>query len=234
MFSRLSCPRNFRFSVGSADASRGASVLSAFTDLHRVAHNRLVFKRRQSSLAVVLDRLLPHGISLIDVGCGSGQIGASLEEGGRYVSGVDTHIRDSCDIAVIQYDGDRLPFADNSFDWAVIVDVLHHADDPRVVVSEAVRVVRSGIVIKDHFAETRRDRVILRVMDWFGNRQFGVSLPGNYLSRSSWNALWKSLNLGVDEMDESLDLYPRIVRPVFETGLHFAARLTLPLKSQCR
>jgi len=47
----------------------------------------------------------------------------------------------------IQADGERLPFADRSFDIAFCVATLHHAIDLRVMVSELARVTRRGGVV---------------------------------------------------------------------------------------
>jgi SAM-dependent methyltransferase len=47
----------------------------------------------------------------------------------------------------IQADGERLPFADGTFDVAFCVATLHHAIDLRAMVSELARVTRRGGVI---------------------------------------------------------------------------------------
>jgi SAM-dependent methyltransferase len=47
----------------------------------------------------------------------------------------------------IQADGERLPFADGTFDVAFCVATLHHALDLRAMVAELARVVRRGGVV---------------------------------------------------------------------------------------
>ncbi len=123
------------------------------------------------------------------------------------------------------YDGRNLPFGDDAFEWATIVDVLHHASDPQRVLAEACRVTTQGIVLKDHFAEGRRHRVTLAAMDWVGNRQFGVGRDGHYLSRAEWSAMFDSVGVRLADQNEQLDLYPGPIKPLFENGLHFVARL---------
>ena len=55
---------------------------------------------------------------------------------------------------------------------------------PHAVLAEARRVTTGSVVLKDHFAESGRARFTLGVMDWVGNRQFGVGRDGAYLSRA--------------------------------------------------
>lgn len=93
------------------------------------------------------------GARVLDVGSGPGvlldRIGASYETSGF---GVDIS-RESLKRAKLESivgiqaslaDGRRLPFADNSFDVALSLDVLEHIEFPREAVSEMVRVIRPG------------------------------------------------------------------------------------------
>ena len=199
--------------------------MSMVDTLHRRVHGALVFDRRRDRLVQALLRQLPPNSQVLDIGCGSGEIGSDLIAAGHRVVGAETLLRDDCAIDVVSFDGRTLPFDDDAFEWAVIVDVLHHAADPTRVVAEAKRVTQRGVVIKDHYAENGWQRGVLGVMDWVGNRQFGVGRDGAYLSRADWSALWADVGLDPADLDESLDLYPAVVKPLFERDLHFVARL---------
>lgn len=188
-------------------------------------HGALVFDRRRERLVRALSGQLPLGVRVLDIGCGSGEVGADLAAEGRDVCGVETLERDVCAIDMTLYDGITLPFDDDAFEWATIVDVLHHAADPERVVAEAKRVTTQGIVVKDHYSENRRQELTLSVMDWVGNRQFGVGRDGAYLARSDWNDMFERLELGVTGRNEEIDLYPRPAKMIFENGLHFVVRL---------
>lgn len=194
-------------------------------DLHRRVHAALVFDRRRDRLTTALSEQLPLDVSVLDIGCGNGEVGALVAGEGRRVRGVETLEREACAIEMAVYDGETLPFADDEFDWATIVDVLHHAADPGRVLAEAARVTRSGVVVKDHFAENARQRTTLAVMDWVGNRQYGVGRDGEYLSRAAWRDVFDRVGLRVTAQNEQLDLYPAPAKPFFENGLHFVARL---------
>jgi SAM-dependent methyltransferase len=204
----------------------GATGTSIADRVHRRVHRRLVFDRRRERLVDALLAALPEASSrVLDIGCGSGEIGSDLEAAGHRVIGVEVLARETCAIPFAQFDGRRLPFPDDSFDDAVIVDVLHHTADPVAVLREARRVTTRSVILKDHFAESGRARFTLGVMDWVGNRQFGVGRDGAYLSRARWDEVFVAAGLAVADISESLDLYPTAVKPLFENGLHFVARL---------
>jgi SAM-dependent methyltransferase len=193
--------------------------------VHERVHRSLVFDRRRDRLATALTSLLPDVATVLDIGCGNGEIGSDLAAAGHTVFGVETLERVSCAIPMALYDGVHLPFDDDAFEWSTIVDVLHHAGDPVRVVAEAARVSSVGVIVKDHLNESTRQRITLSFMDWVGNRQFGVGRDGSYLSRAQWDDLWARTGLVETSRSEHLDLYPKAVRPLFETGLHFVARL---------
>jgi SAM-dependent methyltransferase len=194
--------------------------------VHRSVHGRLVFDRRRERLGAALSAALPAApCRVLDIGCGSGEIGSDLAATGHRVVGVEVLAREACEIPLVRFDGTLLPFPDGAFHAAVIVDVLHHTADPGAVLAEARRVTTGPVVVKDHLAESGRDRLMLSVMDWVGNRQFGVGRDGAYLSASQWDELFASAGFDVDLMETRLDLYPAPVKPLFERRLHFVARL---------
>ena len=50
----------------------------------------------------------------------------------------------------------------------MLVDVLHHTDDPGILLSEARRVTRRAVVLKDHTRDYMAGAT-LRLMDWGAN-----------------------------------------------------------------
>lgn len=61
-------------------------------------------------------------------------------------------MRQEKELPFVLYDGIRLPFDDNSFDLAVLNEVLHHTEDPEPVLKEAKRVGKAIIVV-EHFSK---------------------------------------------------------------------------------
>lgn len=191
------------------------------------AHSRLVHGRRVRKLAQALGPLCEPGWSVLDVGCGDGRLGALLAREGRDLTlrGLELSVRAETHIPVQEFDGHRLPLADASVDAVLFVDVLHHTHDPVELLTEARRVARKAILLKDHRTSRPLAHGLLRFMDWVGNKPHGVPLPYNYWSEARWAEAWSELGLRVDRYETRLELYPWVARWAFESGLHFVARL---------
>ena len=147
-------------------------------------HESLVFDRRTRILGAHLAGLLPTGAEVLDVGCGDGLIDRLIgdERPDLEIVGIDPIVRRHTHIPVSAFDGTRIPFADDSFDVVMFVDVLHHADRPEALLREARRVARRAVVLKDHTRDGVLAGTTLRLMDWVGNAPHGIPLPYNYWS----------------------------------------------------
>lgn len=190
-------------------------------------HGKLVFDRRIRRLAAAIAERLPRDARVLDVGCGSGDLAALVMQlrPDLHIEGIDVLVRPETAIPVHAYDGAHIPFEDNSFDAAMVIDVLHHTDDPESVLAEIARVAPT-VVIKDHLRDGIAAGPTLRFMDWVGNASHGVRLPYNYLSQREWKAIWTRLHLGAGAFVTRLALYPRPFSWFFDRGLHFVAVLS--------
>ncbi|MBV9573304.1 MAG: class I SAM-dependent methyltransferase [Acidobacteriales bacterium] len=190
-------------------------------------HRKLVLGRRGNILSDWFARIIPHGASLLDVGCGSGQIAALLHSKRPDISvrGIDVLPRTETYIPVDLFDGAHIPFAAMGFDVVLLSDVLHHTSDPEVLLREATRVARYGVLIKDHYRKGIAARARLRFMDWVGNARFGVSLPYNYWTEAQWQAAWTELGLHPERLVTKLGLYPAPFDWIFGAQLHFVGLL---------
>lgn len=202
-------------------------IATSAKDLLNRLHGALVFGRRVEVLSAALAQAIPQSGEVLDLGCGDGQVAVALmrQRPDLSVQGVDVLVRPVTHIPVTQYDGTVLPFANASFDYVSIVDVLHHTDDPAAVLAEAARVGRRGVVIKDHLREGVLAGPTLRLMDWVGNRGHDVRLPYNYLNQPEWDAVFARAGLRVAALQSRLELYPAPFNWVFDRKLHFVARL---------
>ena len=190
-------------------------------------HGRTISRRRLDRIAAKLGPLLPKTARVLDVGCGDGQLAARILEARPDVQivGIDVLARPRAFIPVQLFDGQKIPFDDRSFDAVIFVDVLHHTDDPSVLLHEARRVSRNVVLIKDHYSDGASAPLTLRVMDWVGNAPHGIRLPYNYWTRSQWREAWREEHFDVSRVSTELGLYPWPLSMLFDRSLHFVAEL---------
>jgi SAM-dependent methyltransferase len=109
----------------------------------------------------LIKALLPLGGLVLDVGCGTGQLGSAIAGEGYNVFGVDlsasmvARARERGLVGTYAGVTTALPFADDGFDLALTVATLHHLETPERVaatVSEMGRVIKRGgfVVLWDH------------------------------------------------------------------------------------
>lgn len=197
-------------------------------------HARYVHHRRVQALADHIAGLLPSGANVLDVGCGDGRLAASILQRRPDVAikGLDVLLRPETEIPVSLYDGAKLPCESDSVDIVMFVDVLHHTENPTVLLREAARVARASILVKDHLAEGLLAGATLRFMDRVGNRRHRVALPHNYWRRGQWDNAFRELQVKPIFLNSRLGLYPFPANLIFERDLHFLALLNHERKPQ--
>ena len=199
------------------------------------AHSRLVHQRRVKILRGWIDRYLPAAAtSVLDVGSGDGLVLSRIVQSrpGLVAKGIDVLPRAHTHVPVTLFDGRRIPYDDESFDAVMMIDVLHHTDDPAVLLGEARRVARQCILIKDHLRDGWLAAERLKFMDYLGNARYGVALPCVYWTQREWSRAFADLGLAVQRWQTELGLYPWFADWVFGRSLHFVARLGLTGKGE--
>jgi SAM-dependent methyltransferase len=191
-------------------------------------HGDYVYGRRTTVLSKALARLVPESASVLDIGCGDGLISKMILEKRPdvVIEGVDVLMRPKVHIPVRQFDGAHLPYANNSFDVAMLVDVLHHTEDPAKLIRDAARVSRSLLLLKDHAREGFLAGPTLYFMDWVGNERHGVGIPANYWPEKRWRDTFASLDLTLKYWTADVPLYPFWASWLFGRSLHFIASVS--------
>lgn len=190
-------------------------------------HGGYVHQRRVRVLRDHLARLLPDAGEVLDVGCGDGMLAKLIQDRkpGATISGIDVLVRGETAVPVTEFDGVAIPFPDASFDSVMFVDVLHHTNDPMVLLREAARVSRGAIVLKDHTLNGWLAGPTLRFMDRVGNLRHNVVLPHNYWPYRRWAAAFRELGVSLETWISDVGLYPAPASWIFGRSLHFIARL---------
>jgi len=191
-------------------------------------HSRLIFGRRVRALADNISAMIPDdAATLLDVGCGDGTLARAITNRRPRLeaAGVEIRARPHTAIPVREFDGRILPFADRSYDVVLLVDVLHHAEEPTLLIREAGRVAARAVIIKDHLTGAWLSHERLQMMDWVGNIGHGVPLRYAYWSPQQWRDAFREAGLREVDRREKLGLYGPVLRWFFERRLHFVSRL---------
>jgi SAM-dependent methyltransferase len=122
----------------------------------------------------ICNRIQPYinGKNILDIGVGVGGVYSVLKTRGYNVVGIDVK-----DVSLIKeakplvYDGSHIPFENNFFDAALIIQVLHHCKDGLCVLDEALRVSRRVIFIEDTYRNFF-EKLVVSVSDMIGNFEF--------------------------------------------------------------
>ena len=94
---------------------------------------------------------IPPGSSVLEIGGSNGFQASQMAKSGCVVTSIDLAARQRSDrqyFPVIDYDGEQLPFSENSFDVVYSSNVLEHVERLEVTLAEIQRVLRKhGIAI---------------------------------------------------------------------------------------
>lgn len=190
-------------------------------------HEQQIHRRRVRVLADWIADRLPRNASVLDVGCGDGELASELlkRRPDTQIQGIDVLVRGETAIPVQEFDGSHFPLGDADVDVVIMIDVLHHTDTPLRLLQESTRVARKHVLIKDHFLQGIAAYRTLAFMDHVGNSRHGVAIPCNYLTPEKWTELFDRAKLQPTEMVEHLGLYPWPLSCFFERRLHFLTLL---------
>jgi len=180
--------------------------------------------QRRKAIQKALLPFIPSGHRVLDVGCGDGKLAHGLVQlrPDLKILGTDTNFPDNTPVALAccRYDGQRLPFADNTFDTCLLIDVLHHSRHPEKLLEESARVARCSVVLKDHDYRNRLDFKLMQAGDYLGNRMFGVDLPYQFKRWDEFEQMFDASGLKVAKYGDRL-------KPagLLELHHHFIVRL---------
>lgn len=151
-----------------------------------------------------LSYITPHlrrGDSVLDVGCGPGNVGWELlrTHTGHVlaVDVVDYRRRELPHFAL--YDGVNLPFSDASVDVVVVGFVLHHVpnEEKPAVLAELHRVTRRVLVILEDTPKNAIDRYFNRKHGEAFRKQIGSSAGYGFYAKDEWTQVFEANRFSV-------------------------------------
>ena len=132
---------------------------------------------QEKRFALVKKHLDFKAKKILDVGCGLGMYSQEFSEEGALVSGIDVDGKKTEQAKELfpkinfqTAPGEKIPFANNSFDIVFLHEVLEHVKDEEKTIKEIVRVLKTG------------GRLILFVPNrWFPFETHGLYLGKKYV-----------------------------------------------------
>lgn len=188
-------------------------------------------ERRALQITSLLGDFQPR--SLLDIGCGPGDIaihaGRALGLSAESIYGADVVSSEKSWLdgaRFLLYDGMHLPLPDDAVDLVTILAVLHHAENPAAVLSEARRVLKPGgkLLVRELDATTILEKAFQFVMDllWYNvfSIQPDVPNPGHFQDEESWHRMiagagFAHLRTEPVERDAENEFFDNPYRPFF-------------------
>lgn len=141
--------------------------------------------------------LLQPGQSILEIGAGNGALARCLQRHGMRVDAIDLANRSRFpSVAVETFDGHTLPRPDHSVATAQLITVLHHARNPRQLLSEAARVSDRILVMEDVYRNAWRKHLV-HAADSLVNAEF-KGHPHNNRTEAEWRILFDDLDLEIE------------------------------------
>lgn len=135
---------------GPSNPFERTDVVAGYETWYATPFGRLADELEYDLLLEMLAPLAP-GASLLEIGCGTAHFGERLTRAGYRVTGADPAAAmlslARTRLPVVRAAAERLPFADASFDGALVVAVLDFAEDPARVLAQARRVARGRVAV---------------------------------------------------------------------------------------
>ena len=103
-----------------------------------------------------------------------------------------------------------MPFENKMFDVSLLIFVLHHAEDPKVVLSEAKRVTKDKIIVyEDIITRNPFDKVDSFLHGFTFNKTWNLQNEATFRSEGEWREIFKKLDLKI------IKIYPLPIRARF-------------------
>ena len=153
--------------------------------------------QRAEQIFDLIEEFLKREEIILDIGCGSCNIIEVLKESDFNVVALDIkNLSFIEEIKPILYDGKKMPFKDNTFDCSMILTVLHHTDQQKEILKEAIRVTKNRIIVMEDIYTNKMDKFITQFVDSIINLEL-KGHPHSNRTDSEWRLFFKSLGLRI-------------------------------------
>lgn len=141
---------------------------------------------------------LNEGAKILDIGCGSGIVAKEFQQFFKTkIFGIDIEDKRVEEIPFQTFDGVKIPFPDDHFDFSLISYVLHHAKEPELLLKEAKRVSKKIIIFED-LPEGVLAKIRCKLHQFTFNLFFQKEKQSfNFKTKKEWEEIFKRNNLKI-------------------------------------
>ena len=141
---------------------------------------------------------IKEGSRVLDLGCGCGIAGKTFQDFFRAeVFGVDIKDYRVSSLPFQIYDGFHLPFPNDSFDTVLISYVLHHAEDPIILLKEAKRTARDKVIIYEDLLDGFFSSLFCKIHGISFAKLIGDYNKLSFRSEKEWENVFDKIGLNV-------------------------------------
>ncbi len=145
---------------------------------------------------------LPHlkaQSNIIDIGSGGGMVTASLRQKGFTVTPLDINKGNyHPETEPVIYNGLHMPFEDTSFDYGLLLTVLHHIQNNETVLLESARICKRLVIIEDVYSNPLQE-LATKATDTFINLGYSPC-PCTNRTDAEWQSLFAKHHLTVEHV----------------------------------
>ncbi|MFH0984603.1 MAG: class I SAM-dependent methyltransferase [Candidatus Omnitrophota bacterium] len=158
------------------------------------AHGAL--EARAEKVVQLFENQILQGSRVLDLGGGWGFYAEPLKKRGHEHLVLDVVDPGYKKAPVVLYDGQRIPFPDQSFDVTILVTMLHHVPDPEALFREVYRVTRRKVVVVEDLYHHALGRFWTLCRDRILNVEF-MEHPHQFRKDGSWRDFFRAAGFEV-------------------------------------
>jgi ubiquinone/menaquinone biosynthesis C-methylase UbiE len=142
-------------------------------------------EKRAESITALFENQLPQKSRILDLGGGWGFYSEPLKKRGHETLVLDVVKPGYQKAPVVLYEGEKIPFADKSFDVTILVTMLHHVPDPEKLVREVRRVTKKKVIVVEDLYHHGLGRFWTICRDRMLNMEF-MEHPHQFRKHEEW------------------------------------------------
>lgn len=155
-----------------------------------------IYEMAAKKMCQQCQRFIEKKSRILDLGCGPSIVAKTFQDFFKAeVIGVDVIDRRIFPIPFKLIDGKSLPFLENDFNTVLIAYVLHHSQDPIILLKEAKRVAKDKIIIYEDLPEGFLSRVFCKFHGISFDNIFRNKNKTFFKSGKEWKEIFNTLGL---------------------------------------